>query len=259
MKTASKVWLIILAIIILGVVSLFAIMGYIPGLSTLFGTNKPRDLGITYTKADFTSAHNKSAVTYATLPPDTPASASITFSDSHAVETSWNSAEMTALLNNRPWKYWPISNVQMKINNDGTVEMSGIIDSEKLEGYAAAIGVPTTVADRTSLLPTSAAFYIKGTSSLNNNRVSTFDITSAELGRMPISTNLLLSYNTIRHAYADDISNELSKYSGKKAAIVDFINQKLDWISGFFAKSASFSNGKLQFDGTLPDEELSVQ
>src|SRR3990172_2039941 len=148
-----KVLGIILIVLALIAVIILALAGYIPGLSNLFGANKPRDLGVTYTGQDFNSVREKSKITWETLPAGTSNSASIQFSGSHSVDTAWSSAEMTALLNNRPWNYWPISNVQMKINSDGTAEMSGIINSEKLRGYATAIGTPGAAVERISILP----------------------------------------------------------------------------------------------------------
>lgn len=259
MKSSTKVFLFILLILVIGVIIYLALLGYIPGFSTLLGANKPKDLGVTYNEADYESARTKSSVVYEALPVSTPDSNSIAFAGSHPVSTSWNSAEMTALLNDRPWKNWPISDVQLKINQDGTTEMSGIYNVDKLKGYASAIGVPSAVSDRLTLLPKEAAFYLRGAASLSNNQVSTFDIAEARLGRVSIPTGILLSYNIIQHAYAETVSGELSKYSGKKKAIVEFINEKLAWVSGFFAENADFSDGKLNFTGSLPDKELSVQ
>ena len=262
MKKSLIIFLSIIAVLVLIPLIFFSLMGYVPGLSTVFGADKPEDLGVTYTEADFNSAHQKSAIVYETLPPSTADNASIQFSGSHQTDTSWNSAEMTALLNNRPWKYWPISNVQMRINADNTVEMTGIINSDKLRGYAAGIQVPSAVSDRISLLPTEAAFYLKGTAALSENNVSKFDITGAKLGKISIPANILLSGLTtdlVNTALADDLTSELSQYSGKKAYIVDFINGRLDWVSGFFANSAYFSDQKLYFKGTVPDKELTVQ
>lgn len=255
----KKGWIVFISIIVV-IVLVLGWFGLIPGLSTLFGANKPKDLGVKYSEVDFNRAHAASGVSYETIS-DTPVSSSISFSGSHEANLSLNSAEMTALMNDRPWKYWPIKDVQLRINPDGTAEMSGVFNEKKLEGYAAAIGTPQAVIDRLNLLPAEAAFYLKGTAALSNNQVSKFDITSAKMNRISIPTSLLLSMNLLiaDYAYADDVTDELSKYSGKKAAIVDFINSKLSWVSGFFAKSAQFKDGKLEFSGTLPDQELSAR
>lgn len=260
MKTSKKVWLAILLVILIVPVVLFALAGYVPGLSAVFGATKPRDLGVTYTEEDKNSAISKSGAVYGELPSDTKDESSIQFEGSHDVKTSWNSAEMTALLNDRPWKNWPIKNVQLRINPDNTVEMSGVVNAEELKGYGSGIGVPGAVVDRVSLLPAEASFYIKGSGSLSQNQVASFDITSAQLGRLSIPTGVLLSsQNIVNNAYAEDVVSELKKYSGKKASIVNFINGRMSWVEGFFAKMAVFSDGKLEFEGSIPDKELTTR
>lgn len=217
MKTSKIVGLLAVIFFVVIPVVFFALAGYIPGLSILFGTNKPRDLGVNYTEEDKNLAIKKSGVTYGELPSSTADDSSIQFVGSHDINTSWSSAEITALLNQRPWKYWPISDVQLRINPDKTVEMSGVVNAEKSRGYGLGIGVPGAVVDWVSLLPTEAAFYLKGTGSLSDNKVANFDITSAQFGRLTIPTSVLLSYQKIvDYAYAEDVVSELSKYSGKK-------------------------------------------
>jgi len=258
MKKGTWVFIAIVVLIVL----VLGWFGFIPGLSTLLGANKPIDLGVKYTQEDFNKAHAQSAVTYEQIAGDPAASASLSFAGSHEVNNSWTSAEMTALLNDRPWKNWPVKNVQLRINPDNTVEMSGVYNEKKLEGYAAAIGTPQVVIDKLYIMPAEAAFYAKGTAALSNNQVSKLDFTSVKLNRMPIPTGILLSLNNAiaDQAYAADaVTDELSKYSGKKQAVVNFINEKLVWISGFYAKNAQFNNGKLEFDGSLPDKELSAR
>lgn len=262
MKTFLKVLLgIVIGIVLVAVLAL-GYLGYIPGLSDVMGANKPRDLGVTYTQADKDAARAKSQIEYTTLPANETGK-SIQYSGVRPVNNSWSSAEMTALMNNRPWKYWPIKNVQLKINSDGTAELSGIVMRDKLQGYGAGIGAPAEVADTiVKFLPPAPAFYLKGKAALTNNNVSTFDIQSAQLGKVSIPTSTLLSFgkfNLASHALANDIAGELNKYSGKKEAVVNFINERLSAVSGFFTKSAHFQDGKLFFDGTLPEKELTVR
>jgi hypothetical protein len=172
---------------------------------------------------------------------------------------------MTALMNNRPWKYWPIEKVQLRINNDGTTELSGAVVKSKLSGYAKAIGVPVNVADNIiKYLPSKSAFYVKSKTALANNQVSQFDIQSVSLGKIPIPTNLLLSrlnsdmINSV--LAADSFTSELAQYSGKKATIVSFINDKIrTLLPGFFAKNAYFQDSKLNFDGTLSESEATLR
>jgi len=93
---------------------------------------------------------------------------------------------MTALMNNRPWKYWPIKDVQIKFNADGTAELSGVVIKDKLIGYAQAIGVPQEVVSTVvSFLPPTPTFYLKGKASLEENKVKDFEPQAVYLGKMP--------------------------------------------------------------------------
>lgn len=254
-------WLGIL--IVLAIIYVLTGFGYMPGLSKVLGTQKPKDLGITYTAENKTSAREKSQLVYLELPANTSIEQSIVRSGSRPVTTSWDSAEMTALMNDRPWRYWPIKEVQLRIDDDGTAELSGVVIKEKLKNYAVAIGVPREVAKGIlSLLPANSAFYVKAKTSLAENKVKDFDIQAVSYGKISIPVNLLLSRSSndyVDSAVAVDEVSELSKYSGKKAAIINFINDRLSQITGFYAKSAYFKDGKLNFDGTLSETEATVR
>jgi hypothetical protein len=261
MTKPVKVIIALVVCLVLAALIFFGLLGYVPGLSALLGANKPRDLGVTYTEADFTAARGKSQLEYVELPANTPAAESVQRSGSRAVTTSWTSAEATSLMNDRPWRYWPLKDTQLKINDDGTAELAGIVVREKLKGYAAAIGVPQAVTDKIGgLLPANAAFYVKAKTSLTENKVSDFDVQSVYLGKIAIPVETLLSFRPsfVERAIAQGITGELAKYSGKKAAIVDFINSRLSKITGFYAKRAYFSDSQLHYDGTLSEKESTV-
>ena len=262
MTKPVKVTIVLVVCLVLAALVFFGLLGYIPGLSSLLGATKPRDLGVTYTEADFAAARSKSQLEYAALPSETPPDQSVQRSGSRPVTASWSSAEMTSLMNDRPWRYWPLKDTQLKINDDGTAELAGVVVREKLKGYAAAIGVPQAVTDKVvSLLPANAAFYVKAKTSLTDNQVSDFDIQSVYLGRMPIPVDTLMSFrpSLVGRAFAQGIAGELAKYSGKKAAVVGFINDRLSKITGFYAKRAYFADGELRFDGTLSEKESTVR
>lgn len=259
MKKSLKVLLVVGICLVLVAVVILGLFGYVPGLSSLLGANRPRDLGITYTEADYAAARASSQLEYEALPADTSAEQSLQRSGTRPVTATWSSAELSALMNDRPWRYWPIKDVQLRVNTDGTAELSGIVMRDKLPGYGAAIGVPQAVIDAAvKLLPPNPAFYVKAKTSLTDNKVSDFDVQSVYLGKISIPVDTLLSLYSIQvvpRAYAENIVGELGKYSGKKAAIVDFINTRLSKVTGFFAKRAYFGDGKLNFDGNLSAKE----
>jgi len=263
MKKSGKVFLSVLLLLVLIVVVFLGLSGYVPGLSNILGANKPRNLGIVFSDTDRISAREKSKLVYEALPETTPITQSIQRSGSRPVNNSWSSSEVTALLNNRPYRYWPVKNVQLKINNDGSAELSGILVISKIKGFAAGIGAPPIVAEMMEkYLPPDPAFYIKAKTALSENKVSEFEIQSAYMNKISIPVSTLLSLvkpNFIPSVYAEDVTSILSKYSGKKQAVIDFINERLARINGFNAKKAYFKDGKLYFDGNLSEKEAVVQ
>jgi hypothetical protein len=263
MKKAGKVILVILIIGILGVVSVIASLGYIPGLSALFGANKPKNLGVIFSDTDLTSARAKSKIIYGMLPDSTPIEQSIQRVGQQKANFSLTSAEVTALLNNRPWKYWPVKDVQLKINDDGSAELSCVVVKEKLRGFAIANGIPASTVDLgLKFIPPDPAVYLKATTALTDNKVSQFDIQSVYLGKFSLPVDKLLSFTLprlIKPVYASGSISDLYNYSGKREIIINFINERLSKIQGFFAKNANFKGGKLNFDGMLSEKELTTR
>jgi hypothetical protein len=266
MKTFFKTVLAFFLAIIVVVVLALGFMGLIPGLSKIMGANKAKDLGVRYTEQNRTEARAKSQIVYEALPAETAPEVSSTTSGSREVTAEFSSEEMTALLNNRPWKYFPYKNIQVKVNADGTAEISGNIIKSKLPGYAAYLGAPREAIDfAMKFIPEDAAFYCKGVASLESNQLALFEPQAFSLGRVPLPVSMFLSFvpsQFVKTAYAVDISGmttELSKVENKRALIIGFINQNIARIQGFYAKSAKFTGGKLQFEGTLPEKEITAQ
>lgn len=270
MKLLGKIlfglFVIFIVIPVLAVVLALGYFGFIPGLSSLMGTNKPRDLGIKYTEEDRKSARGKSQIEYVALPANTPPEESRQYSGSRPIKAEFSSTEITALMNNRPWKYFPYSNVQVKFNADGSGEISGVLIKDKLPGYGAAIGVPKEAVEfAMKFLPSNPVFYVKGKAALADNKVSVFEPQKFEIGRAPLPVNIFLSFippQLVKQTYAvvdGGMSGELSKVQNKRALIISYINQRLGTFSGFFAKSAYFAENQLIFDGNLSERAATVQ
>jgi len=253
-------------IVVIAVVLLLGYFGFIPGLSNLFGSNKPKDLGIKYTEVDHQAAREKSQIEYATLPVNTSPENDRQTVGTRVVSTQWSSAEVTSLMNNRPWRYYPYANVQIKFNGDGSAEISGIFLKDRLAGYGARIGAPKEALEFVQkFLPANPVFYVKGRASLENNQVAIFEPQAFEIGRVPLPVNWFLSIapkSLIKETYAIDaggILSELGKVKNKRSLIIGFINQRLSLRNGFFANKAYFAQDKLVFDGNLPEKELTAQ
>ncbi len=266
MKILIKGCLFLIFIIILVPVFILGYFGFIPGLSYLFGSNKPRDLGIKYTKADLTSLRNKTKVVFEELPPNTPIEESREYYGSRPVKEEFSSKEITAAMNNRYWRYWPYKDVHVKFNADGSAEISGMLIKDRVPGYCTKIGIPKEAVNFVMrFLPPNPVFYVKGKASLTNNQVSLFEPQIFEIGRLSLPVEIFLSMTPLRlvkYAYALDVAEmvgELNKVKNKKALIIDYINNRLTKINGFYAKTAYCTNDKLIFEGTLPEKEKTLR
>ena len=260
-----KKFLIVILILALIVVGFLGYLGFIPGVSSIFGSDKPKDLGIKYTQVDLVSARAKSQIAYEALPAGTPDEQSIQRSGSRPINTVFTSAEASALMNDRPFKYWPYKDVQVKFNADGSAEVSGKLVKSKISGYCAAIGLPKELVNvAVKFLPPDPVFYVKGKAALIENTISIFEPQALEIGRLPVSLGMVLSFdlNLVNEAYAapaESLSSELSKASNKKAWIINYINQRISSIKGFYAKEAKFGDNQLFFNGSLSQTEATVR
>jgi hypothetical protein len=258
----KKLFLLVLLLIIFLPVFALGMMGFIPGLSSILGADKPRDLGVKYTTADLSSVRSKSQIEYATLPPSNSPLQTRQFIGAREITGEFSSAEITATLNNQNWVHWPYKNVQIKFNADGSGEISGILIKNKLPGYAAAIGIPTEALTFVmKYLPTDPVFYVKMKATLENNKVGIFEPQSLQIGRITLPLGMILSLNNqkiIKLTFAQDLgemSQELGKVQNKRSLIINFINTRLSSDFGsFFANKASFGDNKLIFDGTLSEK-----
>jgi hypothetical protein len=269
MKLIGRLFLLVFLFSVAAVIFGLGYMGYIPYVANLLGTNKPKDLGVRYVEKDRVEARAKSGVEYGTLPPGTSEGQSIQRFGKHNVDTSWTSSQMTALMNNRPWKYWPYNNVQVKFNGDGSAEISTGINKAVFPSYAAFMGIPKVAADFImKLLPPTPVVYLKGKASLVDNKVSIFEPQAFELNRIPLPIDKFLSFGfpsfqLIKPVYAQlsiDMITDLAKVKNKKNLIIDYINDHLAGYSSFFyAKEARFEENKLIYKGTLADQEATVR
>ncbi len=110
--------------------------GFVPGVSVLFGSDKPKDLGVTYTDGDWRSGLAKAGWEIVELPEDTPPEEGLLFSGQNPVDATFSERELTAFINPHTWVYYPMSDCQIRINDDATVELSGKLDTGRLQVYA---------------------------------------------------------------------------------------------------------------------------
>jgi hypothetical protein len=234
-KVLAAIFAIVLVIVAAG-----GYMGVIPGLASVFGADKPRDFGIRYTAEDSAAAQRKSGVKLAALPEGTAAGESFRLSGKRDADITMNQTELTAHVNNRPWRYYPFENVQIRINPDGSAEASGVLNADRVLSYAAALGFRTddvkkAMADYHIPVVT-MPFYVKARGGVTDNRVS-LSIASATAGRLPIPGSVL---------------------SGNTGRIAGVLEGVIDHLPGVSVSSLTFTDGKMHFAGTLPETESVV-
>lgn len=223
---------------ILGIVIILVLIGgyygFVPGVSSIFGSNKPKDLGVSYTEQDRLGGRAKIGWQIDTLTAGLPPEKSLIYSGSKAVDTSFTEKELTAWIN-KSWNYAPLTNCQIRINPDNTAEFSGILHISQINKYKDVMGGSTVDLDKVlpgflKYIPSNPPVYMKASASVINNQV-TCSITAFSIGRYSISADWL------------------KKNSGlfEKAA-----EWQISRIPGTSIKSLTFSNGQVQFDGTLP-------
>jgi len=230
----------LLLFIVVIVVFFAGLAGFVPGLSTVLGTNKPKDLGIKITPADSAKAQEKSGVIIIELPKDTAVAKSYILEGQRATSFTYDSTEATAIINNRPWKYYPFSNLQLRINTDGTAEISGMVNMTTFMDYANSLGYATGDVEKAlneyHIPKINMPFYAKGSAGIIDNKVF-FNITSFEAGRIPVPSSILSSNKGRIESFAQDVVNKQKGFSAKKLVV---------------------ENSKIVFDGTLPEKESVV-
>lgn len=244
-------------------VAVLVVAGGIVAAGKYFLFSGPRDLGIKYSEVDRGSARAKSQVEYGVLPEGTAAENSFQTTGQREVKLEFSAAEATALLNNRPWKYWPYQNIQVKFNGDGSGEISGKLIKSKVPEYAASIGIPKEAVEvAVKFLPTDPVFYLKMRAELSENKVTVFEPQTFEIGRIPLPVNWFLSSGKAKPVYAletSELLGQLKKIENKRSLIIGYINQRLGMHPGFFAKKAKIEENKFIFEGSLPEKELTVR
>jgi len=221
------VFLVVMIIIVLGL----GYLGFMPGVSKIFGSDKPRNLGVVASAEDEQAVMDKLAVQYLGL----TGSTSFSISGQKSVDTAFTDKELTALMasHEKMWKHYPVSNAQVRFNADGTAEVSGILRTDRIFEYAAATGIDTSDVkkwmDKVKIAVNNPPFYVKGRAEVNSGVLSGA-LMKVEVGRLPIPLSLIAPDESDVNSFAQ---NRLSK-------------------AGVRVEEGSFGEGKVNFKGTIP-------
>jgi len=244
MKTLIKI-LIGIAAFILVIVLIAGYFGIIPGVSKIFGSDRPVNLGTKYTQADYHNVIVKSGVQYqgyvTTVWLD---KSQLSFGPPKALNSDFTASEVTARMNEYPEPVDdPLKDVQVRFNQDGTVEGSGILLLENLVSYAVRRGytggdfftesiLQKVLEDirKTPLVSKEMPFYAKGTAKISNGQL-TFNLSSVKIGRLPISASMV---------------------EENKDQIISYFNRRVNGVPGLKINNAGIVGGKLHIDGSVP-------
>lgn len=209
------------------------VFGLVPGLSSLVGAG-PKDLGIRITKEDSAQAIAKMGIELVPLK-TTGTIKDYTFEGKKDISITLDSKELTAHSNNRPWKNYPVKNLQILIHPDGTIESSGTLVVSKAIPYAMALGYSEgqikDAMQKYNIPPIEVPIYIKGKGSVFNDSVSV-NAQTVQIGAIPVPGDIVAQANKEAESVLDDV---IQKHS-----------------SSFHAESVSFDDGKMNFKGQVP-------
>jgi hypothetical protein len=203
-------------------------------LTNLLKMNKPRDLGVSYSQEDLKSAKTKTGEQIIEITEQTKPENSIKYEGSKKLDATFTSKEITAMLNCNEWINKPVRDIQVRFNQDGTTEVSGVIIKDKIKNYALAIGYTEDESNLVSnylKLGDETAFYIKFNTNVINNNIE-LDIQKFEIGKFPIPSSMINS---------------------NKNLVINIVKQRLSIVTNLDIEQLNVVDGQIHFIGTIPE------
>lgn len=236
--TKLKIFIIVASVLLILPILVLGWLGFVPGLSGLFGATKAKDLGVQYTQVDYTNYLEKTGVTlkdFSTAPenPERPGKY-VVFADPKSFDNlTVTQEELTAAINEIDWLWMPINNAQVRLT-DGVVEVSGNLNTQyanEFIGFIGGVGYSESdvakVVSWAQKFAADAPVYINATASVQNDVLS-FQLNKVQVGRFNVPMDIA--------------STVLS--TGTTNAIVN--------TQGLVATSAQPEQGSMRFTGQLP-------
>lgn len=222
----KKVLGAILALVILMVVGIYYL---VLGMG-------PKDLGIRITEADSVQARAKVGTQIFSI--ENNNKEDFTLEGKKETEFSMDSKELTAHSNNRPWKNYPVKNLQIKINSDGSVESSGILLVAKAIPYALGLGYSELEIKEAMQKYNIPAFevpiYVKGRGGVIEDKVSV-NASIVKVGAVNIPEGIVGQVNGEASKVLEDVIRKHSQ--------------------SFHAEKLTFENGNMNFKGYVAEKE----
>lgn len=225
------IFLLILILIPLGIL---IYLGFVPGISKY--VVKPVDLGVKE-DSSFISPYEKKINFKNELPGGiVPAGREGIFSGSTKIDEKISSIQATSIL--AEWKRrsatLPIRDVQVRFNQDGTAEISGILEIATAISIAKNLGYSDTDIEKgrsyAKYVSGDLPFYVKGIAGVTDNQIS-INPSYFQLGKVAVPSSI----------------------SEPAARVVeDVIERRLNQVGGIDIKSAKIDAGAINFSGTIP-------
>jgi hypothetical protein len=226
-------WPFRLGIFVLVLLGMYFAAGYflgnLPFASKLLGTNTPRDLGVEVSVSSATeglSALHK-PITTADLQGITKNPQLYT-----KVNGSLTNEQASSMLCLGDIPDFPLKLVQVKFGDNGSVEVSGVLDVVKLQATLKSYGVSGGIIDTIMNIVKNAKWvnvYASGTLSISNN-VVTSELKKLEIGRITVPIGWVESNTT---SILNSVSSSLTS-------------------SGYNIRNMTISQGKVTFDMNRP-------
>lgn len=207
--------------------------GFVPGLSSVLGSSKPRDLRIETEDGDAARALEKAGVSLGALPGDASPEDSLAFEGAVDVVQEFTDEEVTAITRAHRWKNDIAREVQVRFNADGTQEMSGILRLDHAYAFARARKIPLGKYDLAvrwlEAFKYNPAFYVKAKTGWKDGHLA-LDVIRIELGRLELPPDWFIDDTKLA---ADIEANLLA-------------------IPELKINDVTFGDGTVSFSGTLP-------
>ncbi|MFZ5828271.1 MAG: hypothetical protein ACOY94_28530 [Bacillota bacterium] len=229
--SVGRAILLLVVVILLAGLFLIGRTGLVPGLSQLLGAAEPRDLGVRPTSQEFTAVLERVGYTLDNKPEAANMSGyRKVYQGKKQVDQDLTESELSALLTYNHVTWWPLSNVQLKVHEDGTMEASLSLITRNIPWEMAPESLLRQLPDR---LPEQVPIYLKGRLDVVGPTQFATEIERLEIGRVAVPDSVLTTEN--------------------KRLLTNLVNDRARGIPGFSVERIDYQEGKLHFKGTFPE------
>ncbi len=236
MKKIIIVSIVILLVCVSCLIILLAYIGFVPGISDIF--MKQKDLGV---KSDIKLVEDfyaKVGIENNFYQKDESVDGELAYSGVITLEDeALDSEQITSIITS--WQKWApifIENPQVKIADDGSVELSTIINVPKAKEFAKTLGYTDQEVDKgekyVKVVNDKIPVYAKGNASMTNNQAS-FDINTAKIGNFPIPSFMLKEITPV---------------------LETALEKRIAQIPGTDIKQVELKEGKMIINGDIPQK-----